>query len=380
MILICEKLTKLGYNTYFYGTEHSSEAPNLILCTKYINVMKFEEYPFNSNPRIYNSGEYLCATRTESNKDFADKIKEFERKFDTVLMNKLKENTQKDDVIFLCYQVCCYFQHLTDVKVINLFGFSGIRDWHANLTNMIFAYRGALEIKRDLLPWNTEDVFKITTDRWKVIGPPIDFNCFIFNDKPRDPSGPYLYLARIQNEKGMTGFMALAKHLPYKKFTIAGEGKYENGILTSTSFYSCEINYTMSEYPNVQYVGFADAKKRAELLSSATALIQLSEYDEPFGLNVIEANISGTPALTSDFGAFTETVTNGVNGYRVPRGLKWNEGYSSIFDKLHLINPEKCRVSAMKYHVDIVVPELVKYSEEVASTKIGIDFLDLLGH
>ncbi len=70
------------------------------------------------------------------------------------------------------------------------------------------------------------------------------------------------------------------------------------------------------EADHVEYVGLADTKRRAELMGGAKALFCPTLYLEPFGGVVVEAAICGTPSLTTDFGAFGETVEQGVTGYR----------------------------------------------------------------
>ncbi|MFL5309497.1 MAG: glycosyltransferase [Myxococcales bacterium] len=57
-------------------------------------------------------------------------------------------------------------------------------------------------------------------------------------------------------------------------------------------------------------------EERDRLMGGARALIAPTQYVEPFGLVAVEAQACGTPAVTTDWGGFVETVEHEVGGYR----------------------------------------------------------------
>jgi len=66
---------------------------------------------------------------------------------------------------------------------------------------------------------------------------------------------------------------------------------------------------------NVRFEGEVPDDRKRDLLASARALVFPIQWDEPFGLVMIEAMACGTPVIATPYGAVPEVVTDGVNGF-----------------------------------------------------------------
>jgi len=65
----------------------------------------------------------------------------------------------------------------------------------------------------------------------------------------------------------------------------------------------------------IQYVGEADKSVKNRLLAGARALLFPIQWDEPFGLVMIEAMACGTPVLAFAGGSVAEIVRDGISGW-----------------------------------------------------------------
>lgn len=159
----------------------------------------------------------------------------------------------------------------------------------------------------------------------------------------------FLYFGRVIPEKGIDLCINITNALG-KKLIIAGP-IYDN-------------QYKNADFPpHVEYVGVANQKMRNELMSNAACLLGPTLYVEPFGNMVIEANLCGTPVITTDWGGFTETVIHGKTGYRC-------RSYDEMVyagDLVTKLNPQDCRENGLKYSDETIHEMHHKYLQRILS-------------
>jgi glycosyltransferase involved in cell wall biosynthesis len=91
--------------------------------------------------------------------------------------------------------------------------------------------------------------------------------------------------------------------------------------------------------PQDKVVGVADAKYKRELLSKATCLLFPVQWEEPFGMVMIEAMICGTPVVALRGGAVPEVVVSGTTGWICDRPDELPAAVEAAKD----LDPAACR-------------------------------------
>lgn len=163
----------------------------------------------------------------------------------------------------------------------------------------------------------------------------------------------YLYIGRMIKRKGILTAWKTA-HAVGRKLIIAGQGAkvLPNGTLVATQDTDFEI-----PKGNWEYIGYADLETRKKLMARAKVVLTPTEYLEAFAGVHIEAMLSGTPVLTTNFGVYTDTVIDGVNGYKCNTLQDFAEGATKCED----MNPWKVQQSAQKYLMENVGREYQKW-------------------
>jgi len=113
---------------------------------------------------------------------------------------------------------------------------------------------------------------------------------------------------------------------------------------------------------DVEYVGPVGVVERAELMANAAALIAPTQFLEPFGGVAVEAMLSGTPVVASDWGAFTETVRPGVSGYRFSTLA---EGVEATRQALTLDRDLVASYAAERYTLEQVGPQFDRWFRQL---------------
>jgi glycosyltransferase involved in cell wall biosynthesis len=178
-------------------------------------------------------------------------------------------------------------------------------------------------------------------------------NYFELSDFPYDGPprkyGYYLYIGRLISRKGLGTAIEAVKKMGVP-LIVAGQGHLEN-----------VDGFDFSHEKLVNYVGTVDAKQRFELMSHAKAVFCPTYYIGPFEGVAVEAQLCGTPVITTDWGAFVETVSQGVSGFRC-RTLGEFEWAARHCDEL---SPYRIRKWAERYSTDVVKYEYQQYFEDL---------------
>ena len=156
-------------------------------------------------------------------------------------------------------------------------------------------------------------------------------------DYNTDKDDYYLYLGRISDDKGINLAIQMTKYTG-QRLIIAGPGD-----LSVLNYQSVPSHVTMFGYANVE--------QRRQLLSRARALIAPTHYIEPFGNMVVEALMSGTPVITTDWGGFIDTNPNGTTGFRCRNFAD----FVHAMENINQIRPQDCRDWAIKNFSETVV-------------------------
>jgi len=117
-----------------------------------------------------------------------------------------------------------------------------------------------------------------------------------------------LFFGRIHPDKGAREAIAVARTV----------GRVLNlyGVVQDESYYQREV-MPENDGRSICYHGPVGGEERLRALGAARGLLHLINFDEPFGLSVVEAMACGTPVIAFNRGSMPELIDHGVNGFLV---------------------------------------------------------------
>jgi len=158
-------------------------------------------------------------------------------------------------------------------------------------------------------------------------GLPLDL--YPFSDAPEEY---FSFIGRISPEKGLDSAIEIAKQvgIPLKiaaKVDVVNREYYEKTIKPLLS------------HPLIQYIGEIGEEEKAEFLGKSLAMLFPIDWEEPFGLCMIESMACGTPVLARRRGSIPEVIDEGITGY-IFRDIE--EGIRAL-KKTAKIDRKRCR-------------------------------------
>ena len=312
VLKFCKMMKDRGHTIFHYGHEDSE-----VECTEHITVTTNEDLKV-----AY--GNYNWKQNF-----FSDFYSTKDHAYTTYYINTIKEihkRKKKYDFVLAFWgwghkPVCDAFPDLTIVE-------PGI-----GYNSGIFAPFKIFEsyaLMHGVAP--EEALSNCKTDWYSVVVPNyFDVEDFEYKKEKEDY---FLFLGRVYEGKGVHIAIQAAEAAGVK-LKIAGQG----GVVKEMS----HLGYT-SLPTHVEEVGYADVETRKKLMANAKAGFVPSLYHEPFGGVQVEYLLSGTPTITTDWGAFVENNLHGLTGYRCRTFGDFVEAAKNI-DK---IDPKFCRQWAEK--------------------------------
>lgn len=191
----------------------------------------------------------------------------------------------------------------------------------------------------------------------RVIPNYFDPKDFEFRDKKEDF---FFYIGRMIVRKGVLTAIEATKHIG-AKLILAGQQDPEIDVSKLPSH--CE------------FVGYLDPPERSSYLARAKGVFVPTLYLEAFGGVNVEAQLSGTPVITTNFGVFPETVIQGVTGFR----CNTLQDFVDAARKVHELDPVVIRGHAERYLMDNVKLEFDKWFRDLYQVYLSARYPGIKG-
>lgn len=120
--------------------------------------------------------------------------------------------------------------------------------------------------------------------------------------------GYLLFFGRIHKDKGTREAIEIALAAQIKLLIV--------GLVQDQDYFNQFVEPKLQR-GKIEFIDAVGHLERNALLGGALALLHPIQFDEPFGLSVIEAMACGTPVIAFNRGSMPELIIHGENGFLV---------------------------------------------------------------
>lgn len=181
--------------------------------------------------------------------------------------------------------------------------------------------------------------------KWFAIHNAIDFNQFTLTEN-LSLNAPLIFLGRIERIKGCHTAIEVAKKTN-NHLIIAGNISH----LPEEIEYFEKIIKPLIDGDQIMFVGEVNDEQKNDWLGKAKALLMPIEWDEPFGIVMIEAMACGAPVIGFNRGSVNEVVDQEITGFKT----KSLEEMCKAVDNLSNTNRATTRKEASKRFASFVI-------------------------
>ncbi len=330
---MAKMLLRSGHKVFLYGAE-GSDAP----CTKFIQT-----HTLSDIRQAWGDGDnrFLIGydwKSTQFRHDLNKPPTELTKKARAMTLLEIAKNKKPDD--FLMITQGTYQKPVSDAVKLKLTIEPGI------------GYRGSFAEFRafestyiQYFTYGSEHPRKSINGKYydRVIPNYFDEKDFPFVRNKKDY---YLFMGRLIKRKGLETAIKAVEHVG-GKLIVAGQKDSETDHLMDNKV--------------IEYIGYAGPEKRAKLMGEAKAVFCPSTYLEPFCGVHVEAMLCGTPVITTNFGAFTDYVIDGLNGFKCDT----LQDFVDAAKKVEALSPRKIREYATKFTMNSVSLKYEKWFQDL---------------
>jgi glycosyltransferase involved in cell wall biosynthesis len=179
------------------------------------------------------------------------------------------------------------------------------------------------------------------------------------------PDAPLIFLGRIEPVKGTHIAIEIALKTQ-QKLIIAGNIPAEHQL-----YFDQQIQPFLST--QINYIGSVNDQQKNNLLQNALALLMPVQWNEPFGIVMIEAMACGTPVIGFKRGAISEVISHGKTGF-------YGETVAELIEavqQVHLLNRNTIRkIMRSRFNEKLIANQYLKLYQEIID-KRSITHLNL---